>query len=160
MTKNLVFFADGTGNDEFAIGYYDASDLPVHARLAERFTVFDSYFASLLAGTFPNRMYMHSAQSDGRKEDPVPLDVGIFRWPTIWDKLLASTATVGYFYTDLPVLLLWGEQDRVIPRGYAARFASGIGAKATEIKVIPGAAHLAELDQPEAVARLVEWFLA
>ena len=57
-----------------------------------------------------------------------------------------------------PTLLLWGEADRVIPRSYAAKFTSGIGAKTTEIKVIPGAGHLAELDQPEAVARaILDW---
>ncbi len=57
-----------------------------------------------------------------------------------------------------PTLLVWGEQDRVVPRGYAAKFASGIGAKTTEIAVIPGAGHLAELDQPVAVARaILDW---
>ncbi len=57
-----------------------------------------------------------------------------------------------------PTLLIWGEEDRVMPQGYAARFASGIGAAMTEIRVVPGAGHLAELDQPDAVARAVlEW---
>jgi pimeloyl-ACP methyl ester carboxylesterase len=57
-----------------------------------------------------------------------------------------------------PTLLLWGEQDRVVPRSYAAKFASLIGAATTEIAVIPGAGHLAELDQPEAVARaILDW---
>ena len=54
-----------------------------------------------------------------------------------------------------PTLLLWGEKDAVMPQGYAARYASGIGAKTVEIKVIPGAGHLAELDRPEEVARAV-----
>jgi pimeloyl-ACP methyl ester carboxylesterase len=50
-----------------------------------------------------------------------------------------------------PTLLLWGEQDRVMPRSYADRFAKGINGR-TEIKLIAGAGHLAELDQPQAVA--------
>jgi pimeloyl-ACP methyl ester carboxylesterase len=57
-----------------------------------------------------------------------------------------------------PTLLLWGEQDRVVPRSYAAKFASALGSTTTEIAVIPGAGHLAELDQPEAVARaILDW---
>jgi pimeloyl-ACP methyl ester carboxylesterase len=58
---------------------------------------------------------------------------------------------------EAPTLLLWGEQDRIMPRSYADRFASGISGK-TEIRTIPGAGHLAELDQPDAVAAaILEW---
>jgi abhydrolase domain-containing protein 6 len=55
---------------------------------------------------------------------------------------------------EAPTLLLWGEQDRIMPRSYAERFASGISGK-TEIRTIPGAGHLAELDQPDAVAAAI-----
>jgi pimeloyl-ACP methyl ester carboxylesterase len=50
-----------------------------------------------------------------------------------------------------PTLLLWGEQDRVLPRSYAGRFAAGI-AGATQIGTVAGAGHLAELDRPDEVA--------
>lgn len=53
-----------------------------------------------------------------------------------------------------PTLLLWGAEDRIMPRSYADRFARTIKG-ATEIKVIADAGHLAELDQPEAVARAI-----
>jgi pimeloyl-ACP methyl ester carboxylesterase len=56
-----------------------------------------------------------------------------------------------------PTLLLWGEQDRLIPPSYAKRIAAAIRGP-SEIRMIPGAAHLAELDQPEAVARaILDW---
>jgi pimeloyl-ACP methyl ester carboxylesterase len=56
-----------------------------------------------------------------------------------------------------PTLLLWGAEDRVMPRSYAARFAARLGGP-NEIRIIPGAAHLAELDQPDAVARaILDW---
>ena len=56
-----------------------------------------------------------------------------------------------------PTLLIWGEHDRIHPRSYADRFAEGIAGK-TDIKIIPNAGHLAELDQPEAVANAVlDW---
>ncbi|MFN7097161.1 MAG: serine aminopeptidase domain-containing protein [Gammaproteobacteria bacterium] len=58
-----------------------------------------------------------------------------------------------------PTLLLWGEQDRVMPRSYADRMASLIGGTAT-IKTIAGAGHLAELDQPQATAHAVLEFMA
>ncbi len=50
-----------------------------------------------------------------------------------------------------PTLLLWGEQDRIMPRSYAEVFAQGI-AGPTTTKIIPGAGHLAELDKPAEVA--------
>jgi pimeloyl-ACP methyl ester carboxylesterase len=53
-----------------------------------------------------------------------------------------------------PTLLLWGEQDRLMPRSYAERFARLIAGR-TETRTIPGAGHLAELDRPEEVARAI-----
>ncbi len=50
-----------------------------------------------------------------------------------------------------PTLLVWGEEDRIVPRGYADKFARGI-AGPSEIRVISGAGHLAELDKPDEVA--------
>lgn len=52
---------------------------------------------------------------------------------------------------EAPALIVWGEQDRVQPKSYAATFASGIKGKTT-IQMISGAGHLADLDQPEVVA--------
>ena len=58
-----------------------------------------------------------------------------------------------------PTLLLWGAEDRIMPRTYADRFARGIAGK-TEIRVIPGAGHLAELDKPDEVAAaILAWTL-
>ncbi len=53
-----------------------------------------------------------------------------------------------------PTLLIWGEQDRIMPRSYAERFRAAIKGP-TELRVIPGAGHLAELDQPKAVAEAI-----
>src|SRR5207253_7336939 len=55
---------------------------------------------------------------------------------------------------EAPTLLLWGEQDRIMPRSYGDRFAKGV-AGSSEIQIIPGAGHLAELDQPDAVAEAI-----
>ena len=58
---------------------------------------------------------------------------------------------------ETPTLLLWGEQDRMMPRSYIDRFAQAIPGR-TEIRVIAGAGHLAELDKPDEVAAaILEW---
>ncbi len=57
-----------------------------------------------------------------------------------------------------PVMLVWGEEDRVAPFGYARRYADAIGGGA-RIERVPGAGHLAELDAPDEVARRVLAFL-
>lgn len=53
-----------------------------------------------------------------------------------------------------PTLLLRGEDDHILPRRYLDRFTQGIAGR-TEIKTIPGAGHLAELDRPEEVAAAI-----
>jgi pimeloyl-ACP methyl ester carboxylesterase len=58
-----------------------------------------------------------------------------------------------------PTLLLWGEHDRIMPRGYADIFAKGI-AGPTEIRIVSGAGHLAELDNPVDAAEAVLGFTA
>ncbi|MSO77475.1 MAG: alpha/beta fold hydrolase [Alphaproteobacteria bacterium] len=57
-----------------------------------------------------------------------------------------------------PTLLLWGEGDRIIPPAYAGRFQAGIKGPTSTV-TIPGAGHLAYLDQPEAAAKAILSFL-
>jgi pimeloyl-ACP methyl ester carboxylesterase len=73
-------------------------------------------------------------------------------WPLGNTKLDKRLALIG-----APTLLIWGEQDRVMPRSYADRFATAIAGR-TEIATISGAGHLAELDRPdEAAAAILRW---
>jgi pimeloyl-ACP methyl ester carboxylesterase len=53
-----------------------------------------------------------------------------------------------------PTLLIWGEKDRVMPRSYAARLADSLAAESS-IRIIAGAGHLAELDEPAAVSEAI-----
>ncbi|MSP66717.1 MAG: alpha/beta fold hydrolase [Alphaproteobacteria bacterium] len=55
-------------------------------------------------------------------------------------------------------LLLWGREDKVVPPSYAKRFADRLPG-ATTIRLIDGAGHLADLDQPDAVADAALAFL-
>ena len=113
MERDAGFLALGTGNDRFAVSYFQDSDLPFLAPFARRFTVLDRHFASLLGPTFPNRQYLHSATSGGRKDDPRPLEPGLYEAPTIWDRLRSANVPAAYYYSTLPILLLWG--DRLDP---------------------------------------------
>jgi phospholipase C len=51
-------------NDPFAIGYYTDADLAFLGQAARAWTVCDHYFASIMADSFPNRLYQHAAQTD------------------------------------------------------------------------------------------------
>jgi len=57
-----------------------------------------------------------------------------------------------------PTLIVWGADDRLIPKAYAEKFAEAISGP-TEIVEIPDAGHLVDLDQPEALAEEVLTFL-
>ena len=70
-------------------------------------------------------------------------------WPLGNTKLDKRLALIG-----APTLLIWGELDRIMPRSYASRCTAAIAGR-TEITVIPGAGHLAELDKPDEVAAAI-----
>lgn len=55
-------------------------------------------------------------------------------------------------------LLLWGDSDRLVPLSYARKFEAGITGEVSTT-VIADAGHLAELDQPRAVADAVLGFI-
>ena len=59
-------------NDEYALAYYLAEDIPTFAQLARQFTVFDNYFCAVLGPTYPNRWYQHAATSMGLKSNMFP----------------------------------------------------------------------------------------
>ena len=107
------FLAKGSDNDIYALGYYKENDLPYYARLAREFTIFDNYYCSVLGPTYPNREYLHSAQSGGHKDNYLPIQERGFEWETIWDRLQASGVPSGYYFVDLPVTALWGQ--RMVP---------------------------------------------
>ena len=72
-----------------------------------------------------------------------------FLWP-LGDTRLARRLPL----LKTPTLLLWGAEDRVIPKSYADYFAKLMKGP-TEFRTIAGAGHLAELDKPDEVAKAV-----
>ncbi len=100
-------YQDAQGDDiaPYVVGYFGREDLPVTYALADAYTSFDRWFASIMGPTFPNRWYLHSGQSGGYMYNelmPMP------HWPTIYDRLDAAKVAWRYYYTDLPFLLTMG----------------------------------------------------
>jgi phospholipase C len=100
-------------NDPFSIGYYTKADLAFTGRAAPAWTACDNYFAATLGPTFPNRLYLHSAQTD-RTSNTFTLT----SLPTIWDRLLAAGVSANYYFNDLPFLALWGAKYLGISRTF------------------------------------------
>src|SRR4051812_19741572 len=65
------FLANGSGNDEFALTYYNRGELGFIHEAARQYTLYDRYFCSILASTWPNRFYKWSAQSGGLKTNSI-----------------------------------------------------------------------------------------
>jgi phospholipase C len=90
-------------NDVYSIGYYQAADLAFYRHAAPYWTVCDRYFSSIMGPTFPNRFYIHSAQTDRISNTQV-----LATMPTIWDSLAAAGVSHRYYFSDIPFTALWG----------------------------------------------------
>jgi len=92
-------------NDIFAIGYYGQTDLPFLGAAGPAFTILDNYFCGIMAETYPNRFYMHAAQTDRLMNNTTTSTL-----PTIWDRLQAKGLSGRYYFNDLPFLALWANK--------------------------------------------------
>jgi phospholipase C len=101
-------------NDIFAIGYYGQNDLPFLGAAGPAFTVLDNYFCGIMAETYPNRFYMHAAQTDRLMNNSTTSTL-----PTIWDRLADKGLSGRYYFSDLPFLGLWGSRYANISKPFA-----------------------------------------
>ena len=120
------FMADGSGNDEFALTYYDQGELGFIHDAARTYTTYDRWFCSQLGPTWPNRYYKWSGQSGGingnNLTDPSqpPHSTLGHQWETIFDVALRNNPanvpglpnalTARYYNSDLPFSAVWGER--------------------------------------------------
>ena len=108
----------------------------------------------------PDRFQAAVSAPEG--EDPIEAEVLLLRAHEAAARLLWPLSDTGLAKRlpriRVPVLLVWGEGDRVVPFGYARRYADALGGK-TRIERVPDSGHLAELDAPEEVAHRVLAFL-
>ena len=106
-------FLRASSNDVYSIGYYGEQDIPFYAALARNYTTCDRYFASILGPTFPNRLFLHAAQTDRLKNSTNTTSL-----PTIWDRLAAAGVSANYFFSNVPFVALWGTKYLGISRLY------------------------------------------
>jgi phospholipase C len=112
------FLASGSGNDNLALEYFRATDLPIYQALARHYTICDDWHASLLGPTYPNREYHVSGQSGGHKDNYLPIAEGGFQWPAIFDRLSAAGVSVTDYASDFPTFVLWGNRAEPLIRTY------------------------------------------
>jgi phospholipase C len=91
-----------SGNDIFSIGYYQEEDLTFLGALARQYTTLDRYFCSFMGPTFPNRIFLHAAQTDR-----ISNTSGICQLETIWDSLSEAGVSARCYS---PWLALWGSE--------------------------------------------------
>ena len=101
------------GEDTFPIGYYTEHARPFLSALARNYTTLDRSFCSILGPTFPNRFFLHAAQTDR-----VSNTVAVATMPTIWDRLAQAGVSHTYYYSNLPFLALWGLKYLPIAQPY------------------------------------------
>jgi phospholipase C len=90
-------------NDVYAIGYYQQNDFSFLPQFALNYTVCDRYFPSILAPTFPNRIFQLCGQTD-RLNDSISL----CSLPTIFDHLQAAGVSHKYYFGNIPFIALFG----------------------------------------------------
>jgi phospholipase C len=78
--------AVGSANAPAVMGYYTREDIPIHYMLADKFTICDHYFCSVLGPTVPNRLYWLSATIDPEGQFGGPQ----LETPLIWPKFKYS----------------------------------------------------------------------
>jgi phospholipase C len=143
----------------FPIGYYDAKDVSFLSQAAPYWTTCDHYFAALLAPTYPNRFYMHSAQTDRLDQSTT-----VSTLSTIWDRLASAGVDGRYFYNDIPFTAFWGAKYLGITHPYVefvAACESGMLPQVSYIdpRFVDEASGTSNDDHPHADIRNGEAFL-
>jgi phospholipase C len=98
----------------YVMGYFGREDIPLTWALADHYASSDRWFSSVLGPTFPNRFYLHSAQSGGRMDNRlVAAD-----WPSFPRQLTDAGVPWTYYYSDLPFLGLFADLADVSPTNF------------------------------------------
>jgi phospholipase C len=126
-TENFEMLALGENlqMNPFPIGYFPESKLPFYSGCAKYFTIGDRYFSGFLGQTWPNRMYIHTGQTD-RMGTFYPAQDGsvhiISDLVSIWDLAKEKGVSAKYYYSDLPATAFWGTRHNDISFGLSEFF--------------------------------------
>ena len=146
-------------NDVYSIGFYKRNDLRFLGDAARDWTVCDRYFSSIMAETWPNKIYMHAGQSD-RLDNTF----GFTALPTIWDRLEAAGLSARYYFSDVPFVVLWGIRYIPISRPFASFLADAASGDLPAVsfidpRFIDAASGTSADDHPHADIRNGEAFM-
>ncbi len=83
--------------------YYVRDQLPVHYAMADNYVVCDRWFSSVMAGTWPNRFYLHLATARGRMSNDA-----IEKTRSVFDALNDAGVSNKYYFSDLPTPFTYG----------------------------------------------------
>jgi phospholipase C len=100
-----------------AMGYYNASDLPVFDHFARQFCVCDRWYSSVAGATWPNRMYAIAGTAGGSRDDP---KVPIYHQHSFVRHLAAAGISWRWYSHDVATLRLADAKYRV---GHREHFA-------------------------------------
>ncbi len=102
-----------TTGDNFPIGYYERPQVPILGTLAQSYTLFDNYFCSLMAATWPNRFYQLCAATDVDETGDFP-GTGQARPSqvqlSIFDRVQQAGLRGGYYTWGEPMTGLFASQ--------------------------------------------------
>lgn len=86
------------------MGFFDRASLPALYGLADRFTLCQRWFCSVMSSTWPNRFYSLAAQSKGVRTNDESVD---YDMPTIYDALGRAGRTWGVYYGNVSFSLIF-----------------------------------------------------
>jgi phospholipase C len=96
-------FQKAEGSNQ-TFGYYDSRDIPYYWSLAKNYTLFDNYFTSVLAASFPNHLYLIAGRSGGITGR---WPTGVLNFPTIFDQLDHHHVQWRYYAGGYPYVNGW-----------------------------------------------------
>lgn len=117
--KNDGFVIAHAGDSQHEVmGFHDRSQLPLYYWFADNFAVCDSWFASVLGPTWPNRFYLHAATSKGTKDNSPFL----FNAPdTVWDRLKSQGVSYKNYAAGATTWYVGGFAAKVLSLNPSAR---------------------------------------
>ncbi|HEY3538378.1 MAG TPA: alkaline phosphatase family protein [Trinickia sp.] len=89
--------------DLLPIGYFGEADLDFYRGAVTQYTVCDYFMSGVLSATFPNRLYLHSGETDRLDDSSDTSSLA-----TIWDRLDAKNVSSTYYFHDVPFTALYG----------------------------------------------------
>jgi phospholipase C len=95
--------ADGAQEYTEVMGYYERAQLPVYYGIADQYVLCDRWFASVMGPTWPNRFYLHCADSGGMQSND-----SISGIASVFDQLADAGVSHRYYYANLPFVITYG----------------------------------------------------